>query len=156
MRLKTIYRLTLPSLAVLAVCNTALAVYVFIKTRSPLNYNIQVIEPPRIEFPTVTNELPQARSGLIPHRHSASVETLAVPSPRMPESWRMEYHYCVVGGKRVAVLNGVNVYEGDRHAYGVVRDIYPERIYFEGGNYIDNIDNRRTINASSTGIDTAP
>lgn len=136
MKARTIYRCSLSVLAVLTAANGALALWVWKRLDSPVQFNVRVIEPQSFAPPTNVVETVSVRKGLLPE--NVSIKTL--PSEMTPrvERWSMPYHYCVVNGRPLAFLNGVYVREGDRHAYGVVDMIYPERIYFAGGNYIDN------------------
>lgn len=136
MKARTIYRCSLSVLSVLIAANGALALWVWNRLDSPVQFNVRVIEPQSFVAPTNVVETVKPRKGLLPEMsetRSASMEMR--PSV---ERWAMPYHYCIVNGRPLAYLNGVYVREGDRHAYGVIDMIYPERIYFAGGNYLDN------------------
>lgn len=140
MRPRTLYRLSVYGLLAVAAANVYVAVRVYLNSRRQVVYNVTVQPPP--VFPTLdvpTNQ-PPYRSGLLPDTHGPSVQLHADSSlyPITPMSWTHEYQFFVAAGRRMALLNGQYIREGDLHAYGIVRDIWPERIYFEGGSFIEN------------------
>lgn len=136
MKLRTIYRSSTWVLALLTALNLCLVVYVFFSLHHPLSYNIKVVEPPAPVLPQL--ELKESSLKSVPDKPESPVVVAPVAVVHEPYRWQHPYHYFVNNGRRGAYLNGTYVFEGDRHAYGIIRDIFPERIYFEGGNYIDN------------------
>lgn len=154
MRARVIYRISLGALSVMTGANCVLAIWVWRKLSRPIQYNVRVIDTPKYTPPT--NSIPSvvARPGLLPETTQTPQQTLEAP-PRV-ERWQLPYHFCIVNGKPLAYLNGVYIREGDRHAYGIVDTIYPERIYFFGGNYIDNKLNGRQENDSNSRATIAP
>lgn len=145
MTLKRTYRLLLPLLSLLSLLNFALFAFALYRLKNPTVYNVRVIEPPSLPSFSDTN-FPSLRSGVVtgasvplsPSPSGSPVPASSVLDAPSPSRYSASYHYCVVGGFRVACLNGVNVREGDVHAFGVVYRIFPERIYFTDGSFIEN------------------
>lgn len=151
MRPRTLYRLAVPLLAVGVVGNVALAFVVYSRLKSPMQYNIRVVENSAVPA------APQALSLTLPgdplvssNVHVVATEVHSSPSP--PRVYSLPFVYFEADGRRGAWCNGKYVYIGDRHAYGVVTDIFPERIYLSNGDYIDNIRERIPTHDKS-GID---
>lgn len=151
MRARQVYRSSVYILGVSAAVNLFLCWRTWRVLRSPVSYSVNVVQPPVYTnvvldavgtFPGVrpvqtTNEAPQG------------VEVSPVFSAK---SWTCFYQYFVDGGRRGVFLNGRPYYVGDVHAYGVISEIFPERIYFASGDYIEN--ERRNNATISSG--TAP
>lgn len=129
MRARHVYRFSVYLCAFAALVNVFIAVYLVRKMRSPVSYNVKVVEPPSppvFDFQPVNTQFVSSASVQIPQ------------DPPAVSHWRIPYMYFESGGLPGVYINGRYLYPGSRHAYGIVRDIYPERIYLEGGNYIDN------------------
>lgn len=154
MKPRAVYRLSLAVVGVLSALNVGVAVWVVSRLRSPVSYNVRVIEPP--SFPSA----PFLSDSTLPGEPSTNSAAfpVALPDP-VPavERYLLPFQYFEVGGVPAAFVNGRYVYPNSRHAYGVVRDIYPERIYLEGGSYIDNQSIQRSEHDSiSPGTTAAP
>ena len=141
MKPRAVYRLSLAVVGFLSALNVSIVVWVVSRLRSPVSYNVRVIEPPSLPSAPVLldSSLPGNPSTNSPLR------SVVLPDP-LPsvERFQLPYQYFEVGGVPAAFVNGRYVYPNSRHAYGVVRDIYPERIYLEGGSYIDNVKIQRS------------
>lgn len=141
MRPRVLYKFAVPLLAVGVVGNVALCCFVYSRLKSPLQYNIRVVEASAI--PSPPQSLALTLPGDIPTNSAPSVVATPVQaSPLPPRSYSLPYVYFEADGRRGAFVNGRYVYVGDRHAYGVVTDVFPERIYLSNGDYIDNIKER--------------
>lgn len=155
MKPRAVYRLSLAAVGFLSLLNVGLVVWVVSRLRSPVSYNVRVIEPPSLPSPPVLldSSLPGEPSTNSP----ASPLVLPDPVPSV-ERFQLPFQYFEVGGVPGAFVNGRYIYPNSRHAYGVVRDIYPERIYLEGGSYIDNVKTQRSIenDTVSTGTSASP
>lgn len=141
MKPRAVYRLSLAVVGVLAALNVGVAVWVVSRLRSPVSYNVRVIEPPSL--PTAPSLVDAALPGE-PSTNSASFPVVLPDPVPAAERYLLPFQYFEVGGVPAAFLNGRYIYPNSRHAYGVVRDIYPERIYLEGGSYIDNVKTQRS------------
>lgn len=154
MRARAVYRLSAVFLAALTVLNLSLSVLVLRKMRQAVQLNINVHEA------ALAPSVPSAPSLVLPGDASGSAPAVPVPlvnsSPLpAPQHWSIPYRY-FVNGVPGAMINGVAYYRGSRHAYGVVLDIYPERIFFEGGSYIDNSIREVSQNANSPAVSPLP
>lgn len=153
MKARAVYRLTVPVVCVMCALNLGVFVWVVVRLRSPVAYNVRVVEKPSFPVPPSFEPLPLPGQ---PSTNSPSPVVLPAPLPPV-ERFSLPYQYFEVGGVGAAFLNGRYLYPNSRHAYGVVRDIYPERIYLEGGSFIDNQRNQRSDYVSdSTGNSPPP
>ena len=154
MKPRAVYRLSLAVVGVLSGLNVAVVAWVVARLRSPVSYNVRVIEPPALPTAPVllSSSLPGEPSTNPPSR------SVVLPDPLpIVERFQLPYQYFEVGGVPAAFVNGRYIYPNSRHAYGVVRDIYPERIYLEGGSYIDNQRTQRSeYEPVSPGTSSAP
>lgn len=154
MKPRAVYRLSLAVVGFLSALNVSVVVWVFFRLRSPVSYNVRVIEPPVLPHAPVLldSSLPGEPSTNSP----AFPVVLPDPLPSV-ERYLLPFQYFEVGGVPAAFVNGRYIYPSSRHAYGVVRDIYPERIYLEGGSYIDNVNTQRSdYDTVSTGTASVP
>lgn len=140
MKARAVYRLSLAVVVVMCLCNVGVLAWVVLRLRSPVAYNVRVVEPPSYPAPPVLESLPIPGGA---STNSSPSVVLASPLPPV-ERFSLPYQYFEVGGVPAAFLNGRYIYPNSRHAYGVVRDIYPERIYLEGGSFIENQKNQRS------------
>lgn len=140
MKSRMVYRWGFVVLGFSAVVNLIVAVRVFFAMQHPVEYNIRVIEPPIYtnvvaslpSFPPMpgveTNEAPQtldvSPDFAITNHFEVAAET---------------YHYMRIDDRPCFRLNGRNYSAGDVTAFGTVRQIYPERVYFDDGGYISNL-----------------
>lgn len=154
MKPRAVYRLSLAVVGFLSALNVSVVVWVFARLRSPVSYNVRVIEPPAL--PAAPAILSSSLPGEPSTNPSPASVVLPDPLPAV-ERFQLPYQYFEVGGVPAAFVNGRYIYPNSRHAYGVVRDIYPERIYLEGGSYIDNQRIQRSeYDPVSTGTSPAP
>lgn len=157
MKPRAVYRLSLAVVGVLSALNVGVVVWVVSRLRSPVSYNVRVIEPPSL--PPAPVLLDPSLPGNPSTNSVAAALPVVLPDP-VPavERYFLPFQYFEVGGVPAAFVNGRYIYPNSRHAYGVVRDIYPERIYLEGGSYIDNAKIQRSIENDpiSTGSSPSP
>lgn len=130
MKPRYLYRISFAVMTSCIFCNVVLAGYVFFRLRKPQVYN--VIVPPSIG--SITNDLA-----------FGSVSNVS-SSVRVVENFEsstnhisLAYHYAIVQGVRTAIIGGYPYTSGDIHAFGVIKSIYPERIFLKSGDIIDNI-----------------
>lgn len=155
MRARLYYRFSSIALTVCAVLNFALAIYVFsVAGDAAVVTNVRVIEPHQITFPT--NSLPSFPSS--PPGFSSPSSSVAPDFGRVqsaPEVHSYRYDYFVSYGRPGAYLNGRYLYVGDRTAFGIVSDVFPERLYFSDGSYIINLaleDSRNEYSRSASTV----
>lgn len=154
MKPRAVYRLSLAVVGVLSGLNVAVFVWVVARLRSPVSYNVRVIEPPTLPSAPVLFDSPLP--GEPPTNSPPRSVVLPDPIPSI-ERFTLPFQYFEVGGVPAAFVNGRYIYPNSRHAYGVVRDIYPERIYLEGGSYIDNVKTQRSeYDSVSPGTSATP
>lgn len=146
MRARWVYRHSLALCAGFALVNSVVAFRVWSLSRRPVEYNIRVIEPPNVA-PLEPLDAPSVDRLPIRSPQGADVSPVSAPIPEFqpPRSYRLRYYAFVVDSRPCASMSGRYYYEGDRHAYGVIRSIFPERIYLEGGDYIENVINERGL-----------
>lgn len=119
--------------------NLVLAFHVFRSSRNAVQHNIRIIEQKPFEFPTNFPAFSASPPPGFSSSAGSSASTAAAPlvnAPSLVASY--DYHYFVNDGRVGFFLNGRYCYVGDRTAFGIVRDIFPERIYFDDGSYIQN------------------
>lgn len=128
MKPRYLYRVSASIMIICVIVNIILAGYVVYKLRRPQVYN--VIMPPSV--PPVTNDV--STVALLSNIYDRQ-DTCALMSTN---NYNLSYNYALVQGVRTAIF-GVHPYiVGDRHAYGIISAIYPERIYLSNGDIISN------------------
>lgn len=151
MRPRLFYRLAVPVVAFGVAGNLLLCLVVFKRLKSPVSYNIKVIESAPVP------EMPTALSLTVPGEISPTsnnvgmVATPVMVNPTPPRAYSLVYHYMECDNNPIAWCNGRYLHIGDRHAYGVVVDIFPERIYLSNGDYIDNVKTKGTYGNETSG-----
>lgn len=138
MRARVYYRVSSVVASLMVAVNVVLAFYVFRSSRNAVQHNIRIIEQKPVEFPTNFPVFSVSPPPGFPSVGSSAVTGSAPPvkAPAVVASY--DYQYFVDGGRVGCFLNGRYCYVGDRTAFGIVRDIFPERIYFDDGSYIQN------------------
>lgn len=137
MKARTVYRLSVLFNSLSFVVLVGVSFRVLQLSRSPVEYHINIVEPPvytnsftspvekDLSFPpTVLSRPPSVSSNFVTSSFSPSV-------------YRLPYSY-YVSGRPCFNLFGVDYTVGSVHAYGVVSSIFPERVYFSNGGYIEN------------------
>lgn len=140
MKARVYYRVSSVVASLMVAVNFLLAFYVFRSSRNSVQHNIRIIEQKPFEFPT---NLPSFTVSSLPGFSSSAPRSIATnaapPEIKPPTSVASySYQYFVDGGRVGCFLNGRYCYIGDRTAFGIIRDIFPERIFFDDGSYIQN------------------
>lgn len=136
MRARTVYRLSTVSLSVLAGVNCFVAFRLWRVSSRPVNFELRYVEQAPLSF----SPAPAPDSSLLPISKAAPASAASESVPLSPpRGYTASFRVFWVSGRPFARLNGVDYTIGDTHAYGVVRSIYPERVVFASGDYIDNI-----------------
>lgn len=137
MRARWVYRTSLAVLSAAAALNVAVAISVYRRAASPVAYNVRIVEPPQapsLDLSPLPLPGTQSQSPTIdPPGGGVSSSILSTP-----RRWAFSFQYFESGGRPGVMLNGRPYYVGDVHAFGVVSSIFPERIYFQSGDFIDN------------------
>lgn len=140
MRARVYYRVSSVVASLMVVVNLVLAFHVFRSSRTAVQHNIRIIEQKPLEFPT---NFPAFSVSSVPGFPSSAAgstpSNLAPPEIKAPSVVASyNYQFFVDGGRVGCFLNGRYCYVGDRTAFGIIRDIFPERIFFDDGSYIQN------------------
>lgn len=152
MRARQVYRTSVYILGVSAAVNLFLCWRTWRVLRSPVSYSVNVVQPP--VYTNVVLDAVGPFPGVLPDPPTNQApQAVDVFVPPVPKSWVFGYQYFVDGGRRGVFLNGRPYYVGDVHAYGVISEIFPERIYFASGDYIENERrNNATISSGSASL----
>lgn len=130
MKPRYLYRVSVSIMTICVIVNIILAVYVVYKLRKPQVYN--VIIPPAV--PSVTNDV--STVALLSMIDDTDMKnSCALMSTN---NYKLSYNYALVQGVRTAIFGAHPYIAGDRHAYGIISAIYPERIYLSNGDIISN------------------
>lgn len=159
MRLRTAYRIMPVLLTLLTIGNAAVALRLWMHSDVQPNLCVTVVETPLATNVQSAVSAPLPRNGLLPavdgfrdiHGETASTADLCRASSR----WFQSYHYCVVNGHRYAIMNGERYVTGKTTAYGVISEIYPERIFLTNGDFIENQQKMEVIRNDNTGHSAA-
>lgn len=144
MRARVAYRTSLAVACVCALVNVVVLVRVWILSRSPVNYNVRVVESASIPSapvhsgadlpgdPPLTDSPPgdSLPSGIAPGSSIAPTPSQIAVIP---------YSVGYVDGSPVLHMSRRFYRVGDVTAFGVIDLIFPERVYFRGGDYIANV-----------------
>lgn len=140
MKARVYYRVSSVVASLMVAVNLVLAFHVFRSSRNAVQHNIRIIEQRPLEFPTnfpvFTASSPLDSSSSVARSTSIASAPLEIKPPSAVASY--DYNFFVDGGRVGCFLNGRYCYVGDRTAFGIVRDIFPERIFFDDGSYIQN------------------
>lgn len=140
MRARVYYRVSSVVALLMVAVNLVLAFHVFRSSRSSVQHNIRIIEQKPFEFPTnfpsYPSSPPPGFTSSAARLASSNSAPLKIKAPSVVASYN--YQFFVDGGRVGCFLNGRYCYVGDRTAFGIVRDIFPERIFFDDGSYIQN------------------
>lgn len=138
MKARWVYRCSLgvnvvSALAVLVTCGR-----VWMVVSSPVDYTINVVEqhiPTNTvyQLPTTYNSYPTN----IFKRVSSSVSKEREISDLPPKRYVLSFHVFSDSLGNAVDIGGRYYRPGDNHAYGVISQIWPERIYLKSGDYID-------------------
>lgn len=154
MRPRVIYRVFAASTVAATIVNIGVSWNVYTRAKSPVSYNVRVIEPPR---PFDVSLVAPQTNGLPGPVESPGP---SIPPVHVPQGRAYPFRYFEIGGMPGVHLNGRYYRVGDVHAFGIVSQIYPERIVFSSGDFIDNTSlNERTTNhdtVSSRSSSVAP
>lgn len=137
MRARQYYRISSVALVLLCFLNAALAVWVYLSLGEAVVNNIRIVEPP--DYSVLTNR-PSFSFPPVPGLRSSSPSSNSVDrAPSFtPSQYSFPYSYFAADGRSGARLNGRYVYVGSRTAFGIVSDIFPERIILDDGSFINN------------------
>jgi hypothetical protein len=134
MKPRSLYRLGTFSIVAASFFNFAVGGCALFRFRRPLDVHISYnqLSPPVFErVPETTND-----------NIRISFSDVAGAAPSLPSaavrSYRLPFSYYHLGGRPYVRLGILDYTIGDLHAYGVIRAIFPERIVFDNGDYIDN------------------
>lgn len=144
MRARVAYRSSLAVACVCALVNVVVLVRVWLLSRSPVNYNVRVVEPMALPAPPSLTDaiLPGDKSSTnLPLGSSLDVGSYSRPSIASTPTQLSVIPYSVgyVDGSPILHMNRRFYRVGDVTAFGVIDLIFPERVYFRGGDYIANV-----------------
>ena len=141
MKARKLYRMSFAVLCLALFGNVALCVVVFVKLRRPVSYHVIVPpDPPVLDRVVSDVVLP------LPGPNSVVSSSSSSPVFSNVRVYNLPYDYAVVQGDSAAVISGFPYFEGSLHAYGLIVRIFPERIYFTDGSYIENTKQRNFKN----------
>ena len=138
MKARFAYRASLGVALFFGFCNAVVAVRVFLLARSPVHYDVRVVQPPAPPFFSSLTNFPLSVSSV--HALSDASNIVSTASTFSPgrEVAALDYHYFSVGGRPHIRLHDAYYIIGDATAYGVIDLIFPERVYLRGGDWISN------------------
>ncbi len=144
MRARVAYRTSLVIACVCALVNVVVLVRIWLLSRSPVNYNVRVVEPvgspvaPSLPVGVLPGDLPSTNSppGVSSAPGAAPGSNI---SPTPSQISVIPYSVGFVDGSPILHMNRRFYRVGDVTAFGVIDFIFPERVYFRGGDYIANV-----------------